>query len=269
MAETLKKIIYFDEKSAMDLLQIEKKGNFNKTIELITATDGKADGSVKVQGEIGKQGFLNKLFQHGIGLSASAGAELGIEGSVEGHRIATTILENSLLYDFLTTVESKRGKQLLDISEGYKLIIDKSSMTYYATVAPIAEMLEGNQYLDDTSGISMAMSKMNTGIKSTKGYFDLIGKKTIGNSEETRVYRFNIDSFKNNYRIHDLKKMDLKLYSIYVGQTTLEELDFETEFDLVEEQNETDFSGILKEKKTKENNKNILSVYDVFLAGVK
>ncbi|EHU3551943.1 hypothetical protein KY510_002957 [Listeria monocytogenes] len=253
----------------MDLLQIEKKGNFNKTIQLITAADGKAEADVKAEGEIGKQGLLNKLFQHAMGLSASVKADFGIEGSVEGHRIATTILENSLLYDFLSTVENKRGKQLLEISEGYKLIIDKSSMTYYATVAPIAEMLEGNQYLDDSSGISMAMSKMNTGIKSTKGYFDLIGKKTIEDREDTRVYRFNIDSFKNNYRIHDLKKMNLKLYSIYVGQTTLEELDFETEFDLGEEKNETEFSGFINEKKTKANNKNNLSVYDVFLAGVK
>ena len=41
LAENLKKIIYFDETSAIDLLQIEKKGNFNQTIELVNEVSGK------------------------------------------------------------------------------------------------------------------------------------------------------------------------------------------------------------------------------------
>ncbi|SUL37488.1 Uncharacterised protein [Staphylococcus aureus] len=35
MTNTIKKIIYFDELSAMDLLQIEKKGNLTKTVQLM------------------------------------------------------------------------------------------------------------------------------------------------------------------------------------------------------------------------------------------
>ncbi|MBD4420690.1 hypothetical protein GUG91_11275, partial [Xanthomonas citri pv. citri] len=72
------------------------------------------------------------------------------------------------------------------------------------------------------------VSKMNEAIRSIKGYFELIG--TRGN--ENRVFRFNIESFKNNYRIQDLKFMNLTLYSVLVGEISKENLNYDKEFDL-------------------------------------
>ncbi len=271
MAESLKKVVYFDETSAMDLLQIEKKGNFNKTVELINSSSGGAEGDAKVTAELGKQSAMKLLFDKVTGASGSFQGSVGINGAFQGERIAKTILENSLLYDFLDTVEFRKKKPLINIVDGYKLSIEKDSMTYYAMIAPITEMMEGNQLIDDTSDITMTISKINSGIKGSKGYFDLVGEKGI----DTRVFRFNIESFKNNYRIQDLRKMNLTLYSIYVGQTTIAELKFETEFELADEKNEIEFQGFgskrdktVEDEETEKKNKKV-PVYDVILAGVK
>lgn len=274
LAESLKKIIYFDETSAIDLLQIEKKGNFNQTIELVNETEGNIDGEVKATAAAGKQSAVKTVFERLTGFSGSVEGQVGISGTMHGGRIAKTLLENTLLYDFLDTVEFRKRKPLIDIVDNYKLSIDKESMTYFAMIAPITEMMEGQQRVDEE--ISMTVSKMNQGIKNTKGYYELIGTKVLSenNSDkkslDKRIFRFNIDSFKNNYRIQDLRKMNLNLYSIYVGETRMSELKFENEFDLKSDKTEIDFSGFGDdEPKKDEKPDEIIPVYDVILAGVR
>ncbi|WKK70200.1 DUF6414 family protein [Brochothrix thermosphacta] len=43
--------------------------------------------------------------------------------------------------------------------------------------------------------------------------------------------------------MQDLRKMNLTLYSIYVGDTEIAELNFETEFDLNVDSTELEFEG--------------------------
>lgn len=274
MAENLKKIIYFDETSAIDLLQIEKKGNFNQTIELVNEVSGEANGGVKASAAAGKQSAVKTVFEKLIGLSGSIEAQVGVSGTIHGGRIAKTLLENTLLYDFLDTVEFRKRKSLIDITSGYKLTIDKESMTYFAMIAPITEMMEGNQRVDEE--ITMTVSKMNQGIRNTKGYYELIGTKNKSEDNSTdkdidkRIFRFNIDSFKNNYRIQDLRRMNLNLYSVYVGETYMSDLNFEKEFDLNSDKTELDFQGFgNKDQDGKDIPDEIVPVYDVILAGVK
>lgn len=274
LAENLKKIIYFDETSAIDLLQIEKKGNFNQTIELVNEVSGEANGEVKASAAAGKQSAVKAVFEKLTGLSGSIEGQFGASGAIHGGRIAKTLLENTLLSDFLDTVEFRKRKSLIDITSGYKLTIDKESMTYFAMIAPITEMMEGNQRVGEE--ITMTVSKMNQGIRNTKGYYELIGTKTQSVDDSTdkvidkRIFRFNIDSFKNNYRIQDLRRMNLNLYSIYVGETYMSELNFEKEFDLNSDKTELDFQGFSNKKADeKVISDEIVPVYDVILAGVK
>ena len=104
----------------------------------------------------------------------------------------------------------------------------------------------------------------------------MIGTKTQSVDDSTdnvidkRIFRFNIDSFKNNYRIQDLRRMNLNLYSIYVGETYMSELNFEKEFDLNSDKTELDFQGFSNKKADeKVISDEIIPVYDVILAGVK
>ncbi|MEX1514925.1 DUF6414 family protein, partial [Enterococcus sp. C46] len=94
LAENLKKIIYFDETSAIDLLQIEKKGNFNQTIELVNEVSGEANGEVKASAAAGKQSAVKAVFEKLTGLSGSIEGQFGASGAIHGGRIAKTLLEN-------------------------------------------------------------------------------------------------------------------------------------------------------------------------------
>ncbi|PKE62540.1 DUF6414 family protein [Macrococcoides caseolyticum] len=247
----------------MDLLQIEKKGNLTKTVQLMHGEKGSASGEAKVSMEIGKQSALKQIFDSLIGMSTNASINAGINGNITGERVAKTILENTLIYDFLDTVEFRKKKPIIDISDGFKLNIQQDTMTYFATITPIASMFEGSKSLEDED-LTFDVSKMNEAIKNIKGYFELIGTR----GKENRVFRFNIESFKNNYRIQDLKFMNLTLYSVLVGEISKENLKFDKEFDLNQDDKPSgigNFGGI-KSEKTKLDK---YQVYDVILAGVK
>ncbi|WKK69241.1 DUF6414 family protein [Brochothrix thermosphacta] len=174
MTDTFKKIIYFDDSSAIDLLQIVRKGNFNKTIELVNEVSGNVTGNVSIDAETGKQSALKYMFEKLSGFSGGIQAGISASGGLKGEKIARTLLENTLLGDFIDTVEDK---DVIEIATGYKLSIDKNSMTYYAMISPITEMMQGQHNIDDESDITMSISKLNSGIRNIKGYFELVGKK--------------------------------------------------------------------------------------------
>ena len=115
------------------------------------------------------------IFEKMTGLSGSVTFSAASSGGVQGNKIAKTILENSLLYDFLDTVELRKKNFLVDITENYTLEISKNSMSYFAMIAPISEMMEGSQSIEGMENVSMSFSKLNSGIREIKGYFELIG----------------------------------------------------------------------------------------------
>lgn len=264
-SEPLKKIIYFDESSAVDLLQIEKKGNFTRTQKLVSNLSGGAgaDANVKAEADTNK-GKVASFISKSAGLSGGIKGMLEGSGHLKGERIITTLIENSLLYDFLDTVEIKRRKMIIDITNSFALSINKDSMTYYATIAPIAEIMEGNQQIPD-SEFTMEISKINKGLRDFKGYYELIGKD---NHNTTRIFRFNIDALRNNYRIQDLPKMKLKLYSIEVGETSISQISMDNEFDTSSSNSNYNYS-VLDETNDKSQNNKLLRVFDVILAGIE
>ena len=68
---TLKKVIYFDESTAIDFLQIESKGKLTKTTELMTTLEGETDVAIDAEGSIGKNSALKTIFEKMTGLSGS------------------------------------------------------------------------------------------------------------------------------------------------------------------------------------------------------
>ena len=85
------------------------------------------------------------------------------------------------------------------------------------------------------------------------------------------ILRFNINSFRNNYTISDLLKMDLSIYAIKVGRTSLENLNVNKELGM-------NISMISKDNPSYELNAEtgeatisspVLDVFDVLLAGVE
>lgn len=112
------------------------------------------------------------------------------------------------------------------------------------------------------------LDKIDNAVKSGKGYFEFVGEK----NRKKVVLRFNINAFKNNYKISDLLKMNLSIYAIKVGTTTLEKLNINNELNLDEKITiSKDNPSYVEENddKKSEDNKKRLDVYDVLLAGVE
>lgn len=61
---------------------------------------------------------------------------------------------------------------------------------------------------------------------NAKGYYELLAVDSQANK---KVVRFNLDGFRNNYKLNDLEKMNLTLYGIKVGECIEENLSFEKE----------------------------------------
>ena len=115
----------------------------------------------------------------------------------------------------------------------------------------------------------IAIEKLDNALKSAKGYYEFVGTK--GKSKV--VLRFNINSLKNNYKINDLLKMNLSIYAIKVGTTTLSQLDVNKELDIdfySRPKDNPDYTSSEKKTSDDDTDKNRkLDVYDVLLAGVE
>ena len=198
-----------------------------------------------------------------MGLKVNAG--VGGSGSLGINRVKTTLIKNSLLFDFYNIVSRQRMHKHIKKLTDYKLQILPDSMAYYASIAPLTEMMEGKSQID--SDVSIKVDKMNAAIKALKGYFEIIGEK---GSEEV-IFRFNLDSFRNNYRLQDLTKMSLAIYAVEVGKGKKSDLNFDRQINANSSGiDENDFDGFdkLKPFHDKEIDDKELPIYDVYLAGV-
>ena len=101
MSSSLLKVVYFDESSVIDYLQIFHKGKVEQTLEKVSKLDGegKADGDVEVKDD-------PNLLQFLVGLKVNAG--VGGSGSLGINRVKTTLIKNYLLFDFYNIVSRQR-----------------------------------------------------------------------------------------------------------------------------------------------------------------
>lgn len=108
---------------------------------------------------------------------------------------------------------------------------------------------------------------MDNTIKNAKGYYEFVGMC----NEKNVIFRFNIKSFKNNYKATDLQKMDISIYAIRVGKSSVEKLNFNNEFEIEKNLSRKDNPEYQKKEKEPENKSNAEEpdVFDVLLAGVE
>jgi hypothetical protein len=107
------------------------------------------------------------------------------------------------------------------------------------------------------------ISKLDEAFTSGKGYYELIAENTTEGILKKYIFRFNIVSFRNNYSIADLSKMDLNYYAVKVGKSEEEMLDISKEFNFEQKSISSAFDIV-----EDQNNSNMLDVYDVILAVV-
>lgn len=259
----LTKVIYFDESSVTDYIQIIEGGQLVKTTELLS---GDIDnGKAKVTGELSVG--ISSLFKNLIGIGAKAQANSELETSFKSETLIKTILQNTILTDFLDIIGNNESH--IEVFNNIKIKVIKDSLSYVIMISPYMKMFKGDGLnLNTDLDLSIDIVKMDDSIKLAKGYFEFEG---IQNNKSV-ILRFNIDSFKNNYKISDLLKMDLSVYAVLVGKVDRKNISIVSEINAATSYDELSSYDNPKYGEDRTDNAtvsaDILTVYDVLLAGV-
>lgn len=240
------KIVYFDEESASDYLDISAGGKETASAEKIQerAKTAHTDVETKLMAKLSWLPFL--------GGSAEAGAGVGL--SAAGRSILSKTLSNTILTDYL---DKSRGDASIQQLRGLRVTASNDSMAFLKMYAPYMIALKTEDDVVDPSRLDEALA-------GAKGYYELIGENKDSNSK--CVLRFNIRAFRNNYGLTDLSRMDLVFHGVRVGKASEGSLDMQAEMSQVSGVESLSATDILDDTSAAEDN--LLDVYDVVLAGV-
>ncbi len=274
------KIVYYDEESVADYVQIDNGGKLEITQELLKDTIDNAAAKTGLDAKLGISGMLKAIL--GNEIAASANTEL--DTSYNSEKLVKNVIKNTLLTDFIniikesSMVESDTADNIRAIKKftGYAIEAPKESISYVAMISPYFGMLRGG---DIAAGdYNIAIDKLDNTIKNAKGYYEFLGvKKGDNNTEQTEnpkryIFRFNIKSFKNNYKPIDLLRMNLSVYAIKVGKSSIDMLDFSNEFKNDIHVVDNPSYGVQNNAIHNDLNNDTseeLDIYDVLLAGVE
>lgn len=251
------KVVYFDEDSVTDYVQIVSGGSLEKTAELLH------ESSKGIEGEISAKAGFGTVLAALLGIKVSVNAEIEADASFNANKMVKNIVKNTILTDFLNIIRSKKSNGI-NRFYGYVISAPKESLTYVALISPYLSMLKGGGGIP-AGEFNIAVEKLDNTLKTAKGYYEFLGTK----GTEQAIFRFNIKAFRNNYKAPDLMKMDIAIYAIKVGESCISKLNFNNEFDIDDKGKKDNpaYTGIKKEKD--QINESPLDVYDVLLAGVE
>lgn len=240
------KVVYFDEESASDYLDISAGGKTASTSEDVKERTKEMHGKVEA-GLIAKLSWLPFLGASGE-LSAGAGA------SAAGKSILSKTLSNTILTDYLAKADDDRRVTKL---RELRVTAPKDSMAYMKMFTPYMVLLK----LDD---VPFDLARMDEVLADAKGYYELLGE---GEDGSKRVLRFNLKAFRNNYGLTDLGRMRLVFHGVLVGRTPEHALGMEAE--MSGSSGSATVTAVELVDAVDTQSESFLDVYDVILAGVE
>ena len=263
----LNKIVYFDEGSATDLIQIFHGGGLKRTFELFDTDEDAGKAHIDSEGKIG----LGKIFQEMIGMGASTEVGASMSTSYSSNQVAKNILTNTVLTDFLECVAGDgSGVKCL---EGYEISTIDNAMSSMMLITPYLTMLRSRKGMR-AGDFDVSLERIDDVIRKAKGYNEFLAKK---HGEKPIILRFNHGSFKNNYKLPDLLRMNLVIYAVRVGASSLDALNIEKELNFSSFDNVKNPSYPVPFKGNTDVSKEVplpqkepvYEMFDVILAGVK
>lgn len=241
----LAKIVYFDEQTALDYVEIKDNGHYIKEIQ----NETKAGAST----EAGLEARSPSLFSI-LSLKGKAIA------SAEAQRIVRNTVSNTILTDFIKKADKDNGVKCLS---GYNIkLTEETRLTIHTAITDAAN---GNLPMDGQEEMSMDISKFGSVLRNLQGYLEC---HAVKEGEPTAILRFNSNSFRNNYKLADIINMDLNYYCVKVGTTSTSTLK-SLGLDLTNQSKNT-FDNIdkLLDSPDLKAGGDELEVYDIILAGV-
>ncbi|MBQ9314641.1 MAG: hypothetical protein IJ220_06610 [Clostridia bacterium] len=248
----MKKIVYFDEESALDYIIL--KDNGKKVTETITKLSGNLDAKLAAEfGDTLDEEIQNKIisFIQKVVLHSS----FGIGGKVNGeiNKYSTTTINNTVLTDYIK--KASRDKRNVKKFSNINIEVYPLSMAYYRLYTPYMELIDGAK---NYQGIDLTI--IDKVLTSVKGYIEVISI----NDKEKVVLRFNNNTFRDNYKLSDILKMNLDIYAVKVGRISESKLNLNNE--IIMQESSVTADEILSNKINATNRE--IDVYDVVLAGV-
>lgn len=114
MSNKICKIVYFDEDSVTDYVQIVAGGTLEKTTELLNSSDvnehQSGSGTIKAG--------LGGIFKALIGWEASASGEISAGLALNRNKMVKNILKNTILTDFLEIIGESETKNSSRVTKG-------------------------------------------------------------------------------------------------------------------------------------------------------
>jgi len=240
------KIVYFDEESASDLLDISAGGKSTSSSEdvkdRLKTVHGEAEARVNA-----KLGWLS-IF------GGSAEAAAGVRGEMTGKTILSKTLSNTILTDYL---EKSDNSSYICTLRDLRVYALKDSMAYMKMFTPYMVMLRVEE-------IPLDLALLDEILSRAKGYYELIGERADG---AKLVLRFNLNAFRNNYGLTDLGRMRLVFHGILVGRSRETDLSMRAEMSGGSGGSGVTASEVVHGKADEDDE--FLEVYDVILAGVE
>lgn len=238
------KIVYFDNASAIDYLNIYNGGERVQTKEEIKQNSEEltTKAGISVFAKLSKLPFF--------GLKTEAGVEASM--NLDNNSLVKTTIANTILTDFMG--KSKTDDKIKKF-KGFKLMAYKNSITFFKMFTPYLKMTKSDF---ESEGVTFDLSKMDESFEEGKGYYEMIAEKE--ETQEKYIFRFNIGAFRNNYCLVDLTKMDLEYLAVKVGEVEESMLDINNEIDCNNKQISSAYDIF--------ESPNSLEVYDVILSGV-
>lgn len=246
LKKPLIKIVYFDEESASDFLDISAGGKAVFTREKIR------ERSTNTYTKFGLRGTS----EFNVGVSGDIGT--GFNTSSLGKTIINKRISNTILTDYFYKILKDKKSRIKKLENLY-VTAPKNSMAYMKMHTPYMLLLN----IDD---IPINLAKLDEVLTKAIGYYELVGKSKKSN-EPNCVLRFNINAFRNNYGLIDLVHMNLVFYGVQVGEISKHDLSMKVEVskDIPSEGPLT----VLDIEDGKQEDNSQLKVYDVVLAGVE
>ena len=262
MENKICKIVYFDEDSVTDYIQIVAGGELENTQELLNSREGHEGQEVQASAKAGIGGVFKAL----LGWEASAAADISAGLSFNSSKMVKNIVKNTILTDFLTILEnqgtlqrntSRMPKGAIKKFKGYAISAEEDSLSYMVMVSPYLSMLKSGSAIP-AGEFNIAVDKLDNALRHAKGYYEFVATK----GRSRIILRFNLS---------DLLKMNLSIYAIKVGRTTLDMLNVNKELgmnvSIIPKDNPSYTPG--NQTDEPDAHSQVLDVFDVLLAGVE
>ncbi|MBD7982981.1 hypothetical protein H9649_00195 [Sporosarcina sp. Sa2YVA2] len=252
----MQKVIYFDEGSATDILQIEYGG------ELISVDE--KHGTIHFGGKIEASAEVGAGTNFFTAIKAAFSVKSSVDTASTSDSLVTKTISNTILADFHKLSRKLKEEQKLHIFEDFHIRPIKNSFAFIKMITPYMKIIK------EDSPLMVEMQDFDIHnfdeiLENAKGYYELLAYK----GDIKVILRFNINTFKNAYSLMDLPKMKLHYYGIEVGEAKEIDLSVESEMDVDGQTARLSASEVLGNDDGPGQDSSYLKVYDVILAGVE